>query len=145
MLAVLHAVAPRMPAVKPRYLMGVGTPEDIVEAVGLGVDMFDCVMPTRNARNGMLFTSWGSIQIKNSCYADDPSPIETSCGCYTCRRFSRAYLRHLFISRELLAYRLNTLHNLHFYLTLMEDIRTALTEQRFPAWRQDFHGRRESG
>jgi queuine tRNA-ribosyltransferase len=145
MLAVLHAVAPRMPAVKPRYLMGVGTPEDIVEAVALGVDMFDCVMPTRNARNGMLFTSWGSIQIKNSCYADDPSPIEASCGCYTCRRFSRAYLRHLFISRELLAYRLNTLHNLHFYLTLMEDIRMALTEQRFPAWRQDFHGRRESG
>ncbi|NSW87511.1 MAG: tRNA guanosine(34) transglycosylase Tgt [Syntrophobacteraceae bacterium] len=139
MLAVLETITPELPMDKPRYLMGVGTPEDLVEGVRLGVDMFDCVMPTRNARNGMLFTSTGSIQIKNSQYSDDPRPVEEGCSCYTCRRFSRAYLRHLFMSRELLAYRLNTLHNLHHYLDLMAQMRTAITERRFLEWRRAFY------
>jgi queuine tRNA-ribosyltransferase len=143
MLAIMETLIPLMPPESPRYLMGVGTPEDIVEGVRLGVDMFDCVMPTRNARNGMLFTSRGNIQIKNSCYADDDSPIEEGCTCYTCRRFSRAYLRHLFIARELLAYRLNTLHNLHYYLSLMFAMRAALEEGSFDAWRTGFYAGRE--
>lgn len=143
MLEVLEAVTPFFPDSKPRYLMGVGTPEDLVEGVRLGVDMFDCVMPTRNARNGMLFTSLGSIQIKNSCYADDPLPVEPGCACYTCRRFSRAYLRHLFLSKELLAYRLNTLHNLHYYLDLMSQMREAVEKGNFEAWRHGFYARRE--
>ena len=145
MLAVLETMTPLMPATRPRYLMGVGTPEDLVEGVRLGVDLFDCVMPTRNARNGMLFTSWGSIQIKNSAYADDGRPIEEGCGCYTCQRFSRAYLRHLFMARELLAYRLNTLHNLHYYLLLMAAMREALAEGRFEAWRAAFYAKRAEG
>jgi queuine tRNA-ribosyltransferase len=143
MLTVMETLIPLMPAHSPRYLMGVGTPEDIVEGVRLGVDMFDCVMPTRNARNGMLFTTRGSIQIKNSCYADDDAPIEDGCTCYTCRRFSRAYLRHLFMARELLAYRLNTLHNLHYYLGLMTAMQRALEEGGFEAWRRSFYAGRE--
>jgi queuine tRNA-ribosyltransferase len=145
MAAVLNAIVPQLPEDRPRYLMGVGTPEDLVESVRLGIDMFDCVMPTRNARNGKLFTSWGSIQIKNSKYADDDQPIEPGCTCYTCRRFSRAYLRHLFIARELLVYRLNTIHNLHYYLTLMEGMRKAIEEGRFETWRRDFYSAREEG
>jgi len=141
-LAVLDTVAALMPENRPRYLMGVGAPEDLVEGVRFGVDMFDCVMPTRNARNGMLFTSSGSIQIKNSSHADDAQPIEQGCTCYTCRRFSRGYLRHLFVSRELLAYRLNTIHNLHYYLTLMRNMRTAIEEGRFEEWRRDFYAGR---
>lgn len=144
MMAILEEVAPRLPSSAPRYLMGVGTPEDLVEGVRRGVDMFDCVMPTRNARNGMLFTSQGSVQIKNSCYADDPEPIESGCSCPTCRRFSRAYLRHLFMSRELLAYRLNTLHNLHFYLNLMGRMREAIRAGCFEAWAQDFLASRKA-
>jgi queuine tRNA-ribosyltransferase len=143
MLAVLESITPLMPSSRPRYLMGVGTPEDIVEGVRLGVDMFDCVMPTRNARNGMLFTSRGSIQIKNRCYADDEGPIEAECTCYSCQRFSRAYLRHLFIARELLAYRLNTLHNLHYYLTLMAAMRQAIEDGCFENWRKGFYAERE--
>lgn len=143
MLKVLETVTPVLPSLHPRYLMGVGTPEDLVEGVRWGVDMFDCVMPTRNARNGMLFTPRGSIQIKNSQYADDPSPIDPDCSCTTCRRFSRAYLRHLFMARELLAYRLNTIHNLHYYLTLMADMRKAIEDQRFWEWRRDFYRMRE--
>ncbi len=139
MLEVLETMAPRLPASHPRYLMGVGTPEDLVEGVRLGVDMFDCVMPTRNARNGMLFTSWGSIQIKNSGYAEDRNPIEPGCTCYTCRRFSRAYLRHLFMARELLAYRLNTIHNLHYYLNLMAGMRKAIEQGLFEEWRKEFY------
>ncbi|NLJ26864.1 tRNA guanosine(34) transglycosylase Tgt [Desulforhabdus amnigena] len=139
MLEVLETMAPRLPASHPRYLMGVGTPEDLVEGVRLGVDMFDCVMPTRNARNGMLFTSWGSIQIKNSGYAEDRNPIEPGCTCYTCRHFSRAYLRHLFMARELLAYRLNTIHNLHYYLNLMAGMRKAIEQGRFEEWRKEFY------
>ena len=142
MLAVLHGVTPLLPEDRPRYLMGVGTPEDLVEGVRLGVDMFDCVMPTRNARNGMLFTASGSMQIKNSRYADDPDPIEADCTCYTCRRFSRAYLRHLFLSKELLSYRLNTLHNLHHYLSLMAEMRIVIEEGRFESWRREFYERR---
>ncbi len=142
MLAVLEALTPELPESRPRYLMGVGTPEDLVEGVRLGVDMFDCVMPTRNARNGMLFTTRGSIQIKNSRYADDPHPIEEGCQCYTCQRFSRAYLRHLFLSRELLAYRLNTLHNLHYYLQLMADMRAAIEQNDFEPWRTRFYATR---
>ncbi len=138
-LAMLEAVAPRLPVDRPRYLMGVGAPEDLVEAVGLGIDMFDCVMPTRNARNGKLFTSWGSIQIKNSRHKEDERPIEPGCACYTCRRFSRAYLRHLFIARELLSYRLNTIHNLHYYLSLMARMRKAIEDRAFAAWRRQFH------
>jgi queuine tRNA-ribosyltransferase len=143
MLAILEGLTPQLPDDLPRYLMGVGTPEDLVEGVRLGVDMFDCVMPTRNGRNGMLFTSRGSIQIKNACYADDPDPIEPGCSCYTCRRFSRAYLRHLFLSHELLVYRLNTLHNLHYYLKLMADMRQAIEESRFEEWRRSFHAGRD--
>lgn len=145
MMTVLDDLTPRLPADRARYLMGVGTPEDLVEGVHRGVDMFDCVMPTRNARNGMLFTSRGSIQIKNARFADDPEPIDRDCECYTCRRFSRAYLRHLFISRELLAYRLNTLHNLHYYLNLMREMRRAIDRNRFDSWRKEFYSHRQSG
>lgn len=143
MLSVLETLAPALPEGAPRYVMGVGTPEDLVEGVRAGVDMFDCVMPTRNARNGMLFTSSGSIQIKNSRYADDPEPIEAGCTCYTCRRFSRAYLRHLFMAREILAYRLNTLHNLHYYLTLMAGMRDAIETGTFEEWCGRFYSLRD--
>ncbi|RLB36503.1 MAG: tRNA guanosine(34) transglycosylase Tgt, partial [Deltaproteobacteria bacterium] len=105
----------------------------------LGVDMFDCVMPTRNARNGTLFTSRGRLTIKNARFAEDKRPLDASCGCYTCRGFSRAYLRHLFMSRELLGYRLNTIHNLHYYATLMEDVRRAVREQRMEQFRKEFY------
>jgi queuine tRNA-ribosyltransferase len=144
MRAVLETATPQLPDLQPRYLMGVGTPEDLVEGVRLGVDMFDCVMPTRNARNGSLFTSRGILQIKNSRYAEDEEPIEEDCPCYTCRRFSRAYLRHLYVSRELLAYRLNTLHNLHYYLALMAQMRRAIEEDRFEAWRRSFYAQRQT-
>jgi queuine tRNA-ribosyltransferase len=143
MLHVLDRVVHRMPADKPRYLMGVGTPEDLVEAVRRGVDMFDCVMPTRNARNGMLFTKTGSINIKNAVHAEDRSPIDEECGCYVCRNYSRAYLRHLYRSGEILASRLNTWHNLHHYLSLMEEARRAITEDRFTPFREEFYAKRE--
>ncbi len=128
-----------LPEDKPVYLMGVGTPEDLVEAVMLGVDMFDCVMPTRNARNGTLFTSRGRLTIKNARYAEDSRPIDENCGCYTCSRFSRAYLRHLFIAKEILAYRLNTIHNLYYYLGLMAEIRQAISEDSLTAYRNEFY------
>ncbi|MEM4407435.1 MAG: tRNA guanosine(34) transglycosylase Tgt [Candidatus Caldarchaeum sp.] len=117
-----------LPASKPRYLMGVGTPEDIVAAVALGIDLFDCVLPTRNARNGTLFTSSGKVVIKNAQYATDPEPLDTGCGCYTCMNFSRAYIRHLYMSREILAPRLLTGHNLFYYASLMKEIRKAIIE-----------------
>lgn len=125
---VIAETVPHLPEDRPVYLMGVGTPEDIVGAVQLGVDMFDCVMPTRNARNGSLFTSKGRLTIKNARYARDERPVEEGCQCYTCTRFSRAYLRHLYLSREILAYRLNTIHNLYYYARLMEDIRAAIRD-----------------
>ncbi|MCU0697502.1 MAG: tRNA guanosine(34) transglycosylase Tgt [Myxococcaceae bacterium] len=133
--------APLLPKHKPRYLMGVGTPLDLVTCVGSGVDMFDCVMPTRNARNGFLFTSQGKLVIKHARYAKDERPLDPACGCYTCRTFSRAYLRHLFIAGELVAMRLNTLHNLHFYLSLMKDARSAIEQDRYADFMKSFLAR----
>jgi queuine tRNA-ribosyltransferase len=126
MRRILSHTAPRLPADAPRYLMGVGTPEDIVEAVASGIDMFDCVLPTRNARNGWLFTRFGEIKIRNARYRDDTRPLDESCGCYTCGHFSRAYLHHLQKVNEILGARLNTLHNLHFYQQLMRELRAAI-------------------
>jgi queuine tRNA-ribosyltransferase len=135
---VIRETVPLLPEDKPVYLMGVGKPEDILDAVASGVDMFDCVLPTRNARNGSLFTCKGPLAIKNACYAEDDRPLEENCGCYTCSRFSRAYLRHLFMAKELLAYRLNTIHNLYYYMKFMEEIRGAIREGRFADYRNDF-------
>jgi len=123
---ILAYVAPKLPADKPRYLMGMGTPEDLIEAVGAGVDMFDCVLPTRNARNGWLFTRFGDIRIRNARYRDDTTPLDEKCGCHTCRHFSRAYLYHLQKTNEILGARLNTLHNLHYYQELMRELRAAI-------------------
>lgn len=138
MARVIAETAPLLPSDRPRYLMGVGTPLDIWEAVRNGIDMFDCVLPTRNARNGMLFTRRGRMVIKNARYADDPLPIEPGCSCYTCRHYSRAYLRHLYLAEEILAMRLNTLHNLHFYLDFMSEIRRAIGEDRLEALGRDW-------
>jgi len=138
MYAITEATARRLPADQPRYLMGAGTPEDLVECVARGIDMFDCVMPTRNARNGQLFTSQGRINIKNARYADDESPVDPACGCYTCRRHSRAYLRHLYMAGEITASTLNTLHNLSFYLDTMRRIRDAIAFRTFETFRQEF-------
>ena len=131
MLAVLDDLTPRMPAAAPRYLMGVGTPWDIVEAVARGVDMFDCVLPTRNARNGHLFTSRGVIRIRNARFRDDPEPLDPACDCYTCSHFSRAYLHHLDRCNEMLGAHLHTLHNLHYYLGLMAGLRAAIDSGTF--------------
>ncbi|VUZ84213.1 queuine tRNA-ribosyltransferase [Candidatus Methylomirabilis lanthanidiphila] len=131
-------VTPLLPADRPRYLMGVGTPEDLVENVMRGVDMFDCVMPTRHGRTGSLFTSLGRINIKGAVYASDERPPDLDCDCYTCRHFSRAYLRHLFMAGEILGLRLNTLHNLHFYVTLMRQIRQAIEDGSLAAFRTRF-------
>jgi len=129
--------APLLPAAKPRYLMGVGTPEDILAGVAAGIDLFDCVLPTRCARNGLLFTSRGKLVIRNAAWADDPRPVDEACGCYGCRTFSRAYLRHLFHCGEILGLRLNTLHNLHHYLDLMAGARAAIAEGRLAAFRKE--------
>jgi len=123
---VLAYVAPKLPAEKPRYLMGMGTPEDLIEAVSAGIDLFDCVLPTRNARNGWLFTRFGDIRIRNARYRDDTAPLDGSCACHTCRNFSRAYLYHLQKTNEILGARLNTLHNLHYYQELMRELRAAI-------------------
>jgi queuine tRNA-ribosyltransferase len=131
--AMTGTSASELPEDRPRYLMGVGTPLDILESVALGVDLFDCVLPTRNARNGTLFTSAGRIAIKNARYAADDSPLDPECRCYTCAHFSRAYLRHLFVAREMTSATLNTIHNLHFYVELMSRIRRAIEEDRFAA------------
>ena len=139
MYKVVEAVAPLLPADRPRYLMGVGTPLDLVEAVARGIDMFDCVLPTRNARNGQLLTSQGPINIKNAQFAEDDGPADPACGCYTCRHFSRAYLRHLYVSGEMTGGTLNTLHNLTFYLDTMRGIREAIAFGVFEKFRQDFH------
>jgi queuine tRNA-ribosyltransferase len=141
---MLDASVHLLPDSHPKYLMGVGTPEDLVEGVYRGVDMFDCVMPTRNARNGMLFTSQGRVVIKNSRYREDQRPVDEQCTCYTCRHYSRAYLRHLFQCREILAYQLNSIHNLHYYCTLMADMRQAIREERFVDFRRNFYVQRES-
>jgi queuine tRNA-ribosyltransferase len=130
MLDVLEWTTPLLPENTPRYLMGVGTPEDMINAVMLGVDFFDCVLPTRNARNGTLFTSSGKISIKQAQYAEDPRPVDETCGCYTCRHYSRAYLRHLYLSKEILSSRLNTLHNLYYYMKSLAGIRDAIQRGR---------------
>ena len=131
-------LAPLMPRERPRYLMGVGAPSDLVECVTHGIDMFDCVMPTRNARNGMLFTNGGKIAIRNARYRDDNAPLDRECDCYTCQHYSRAYLRHLFIAREILAIVLNTIHNVRYFMTLMERIRQAIHENRYEEFRRRF-------
>ena len=136
--ATLEAICPQLPEDQPRYLMGVGKPEDIVEAVARGIDMFDCVMPTRNARNGHLFTSQGVVKIRNAGHQADTSPLDPACTCYTCRNYSRAYLRHLDRCNEILGARLNTIHNLHYYLGLMGRIRAALDSGRFDRFVADF-------
>jgi queuine tRNA-ribosyltransferase len=130
---VVAHIVPRLPADRPRYLMGMGTPEDIVEAVGAGIDMFDCVLPTRNARNGWLFTRSGDLKIRNARYRDDTSPLDERCGCATCRNFTRAYLHHLQKTNEMLGARLNTLHNLHYYQALMRELRAAIEAGEFAA------------
>ncbi|MGW8287768.1 MAG: tRNA guanosine(34) transglycosylase Tgt [Desulfobulbales bacterium] len=143
MLEITEHTARLLPQEYPIYLMGVGTPEDLVESVYRGVDMFDCVMPTRNARNGMLFTSRGRVVIKNSRYNNDPRPPDESCGCYTCRNYSRAYLRHLYMSREILAYHLNTIHNLYYFVGLMRSMRKAIEDDTFLQFRNNFYALQE--
>jgi queuine tRNA-ribosyltransferase len=145
MLRVLEHLGPRLPADKPHYLMGVGTPEDLVAGVASGVDMFDCVMPTRNARNGWLFTRFGDIKIKNARYKEEDRPLDETCECYTCRNFSRAYLYHLHRAGEILGARLNTIHNLHYYLQLMREMRAAIDDGRFQAFTVQFQADRARG
>ncbi len=137
-LQVLDAIGPEMPPDHPHYLMGVGTPRDLVQAVGRGIDMFDCVMPTRNARNGHLFTSQGVVKIRNAQYKDDGQVLDPACDCYTCANYSRAYLHHLDRCNEILGSRLNTIHNLRYYQTLMQQIRTAIEQDRYTAFAEDF-------
>lgn len=143
MYDMVEATVPCMAEDRPRYLMGVGTPEDLVENVDRGIDMFDCVMPTRNARNGSLFTSSGKLVIKNSRYERDELPLDEKCSCYTCRNFSRAYLRHLFMAKEILSSTLNTLHNLHYYLNLMREIRASIEENSFTQYKKEFYALRK--
>ncbi|MBX3591331.1 MAG: tRNA guanosine(34) transglycosylase Tgt [Burkholderiaceae bacterium] len=145
MMRVLDHTAPRLPASRPRYLMGVGTPEDLVAGVAAGIDMFDCVMPTRNARNGWLFTRFGDLKLRNARYRDDERPIDASCGCYACRHFSRAYLHHLQKVNEILGARLATIHNLHFYLSLMAQMRVAIEDGEFDAFARRFAADRARG
>jgi queuine tRNA-ribosyltransferase len=135
-------VGARLPADKPRYLMGVGTPEDIVAAVKNGIDMFDCVLPTRNARNGWLYTRFGDVKIRNARHRFDPGPLDASCACYTCRNFSRSYLHHLQRTNEILGARLNTIHNLHYYVTLLSELREAIAAGRLAAFAQAFESER---
>ena len=145
MLAIVEHCARQMPKNTPRYLMGVGTPEDIVQAVVQGIDMFDCVMPTRNARNGHLFTSKGILRLRNSRYRDDTRPLDESCDCYTCQRFSRSYLHHLDKSKEILSSQLNTIHNLHFYQRLMSGLRGAIEQGRLSHFVREFFAGRDEG
>lgn len=145
MQRILAHVGPRLPADKPHYLMGVGTPEDLVEGVANGIDMFDCVMPTRNARNGWLFTRYGDLKIRNARHKDEDKPLDESCGCHACRNFSRAYLHHLHRAGEILGARLNTIHNLHYYLQLMREMRTAIDAGSFEQFRARFAADRARG
>lgn len=139
MFRIVERLAPQMPAERPRYLMGAGTPEDLVEAVRRGMDMFDCVLPTRNARNGWLYTGEGDLKLRNSRYAQDLAPVDPACGCYTCRHYSRAYLRHLQQSNEILGARLATVHNLYYYQALMRSLRAAIAEKRLDDFVQKFY------
>jgi queuine tRNA-ribosyltransferase len=143
MYEVMDFCSPLLPEEKPRYVMGIGRPEDLIEGVYHGFDMFDCVMPTRNARNGSLFTSFGKLNIRNACHAEDPGPVDPECGCYVCRNYSRAYLRHLFRAGEILAARLATYHNLYYYLSLMSKARAAIAAGRFAEFRRDFYAARK--
>jgi queuine tRNA-ribosyltransferase len=145
MMRVLAHIGPRLPADKPHYLMGVGTPEDLVAGVANGIDMFDCVMPTRNARNGWLFTRFGDLKIKNARYKEDMQPLDETCDCYACRHFSRAYLHHLHRTGEILGARLNTIHNLHYYLQLMREMRAAIEAGRFQVYVVQFQSERSRG
>ena len=145
MQRILAHTGPRLPTDKPRSLMGVGTPEDLVDGVAHGLDMFDCVMPTRNARNGWLFTRFGDIKIKNARHKNEQIPLDETCSCYTCQNFSRAYLHHLHRCGEILGAQLNTIHNLHFYLLLMDDMRSAIETGGFSAFRQRFADERARG
>jgi queuine tRNA-ribosyltransferase len=138
MIEMADFTLPMLPDAKPKYVMGVGTPGDIVSLVSFGADMFDCVLPTRNARNGQMFTSTGTINISNARFKNDVDPIESECTCYTCRNYSRAYLRHLYLSKELLAYRLNTIHNVHFYMNLVRKLRTSICQGRFEEFKKEF-------
>lgn len=142
MKRILAHTAPKLPQDKPRYLMGVGTPEDLVNAVSQGIDMFDCVMPTRNARNGWLFTQFGDVKIKNATYKKDMQPLDADCACYTCQNFTRAYLHHLYKVGEILGARLNTIHNLHYYQVLMQDMRDAIENNAFEAFKVSFSKKR---
>ncbi len=141
---ILESTVPRLPTDRPRYLMGVGKPEDIVEGVIRGIDMFDCVIPTRNARNGFLFTKFGTVKIRNSQYQHDTNPLDATCGCYTCQHYSRAYLRHLDKCGEILGARLNTIHNLYYYQELMRGIRSALEQGEFDAFVRNFYALRQT-
>ena len=145
MQRILRHTGPKLPAQKPHYLVGVGTPEDLVEGVANGIDMFDCVLPTRNARNGWLFTRYGDLKLRNARHKDEDLPIDESCSCVTCRHFSRAYLHHLHRAGEILGARLNTLHNLHYYLQLMREIRASIDAGRFQAFRAQFAADRARG
>ena len=145
MLRILQHITHKLPENAPRYLMGVGTPEDLVDGVANGVDMFDCVMPSRNARNGWLFTRFGDIKIRNARYKDDTRPLDPSCHCHTCSHFSRAYLHHMQKANEITGARLNTLHNLHYYLNLMQEMRTALENGTFAQWKEQFAKDRARG
>ena len=143
MMEMAAHTLPRLPDNRPRYIMGVGTPEDLVELVALGADMFDCVMPTRNARNGQLFTQRGTLNICNARYRQDEQPPDPSCSCYTCRHYSLAYLRHLYTAREILAYRLNTIHNIHYYVNLVKEMRTAILDDTFDRFKKAFYSKRQ--
>ena len=143
MLEMAGHTLPLLPTDAPRYVMGVGTPADLVDMIAMGADMFDCVMPTRNARNGQLFTRKGTLNISNARYRGETDPIEPGCECYTCRNYSRAYLRHLYHAKEILAHRLTTIHNLHFYLNLVKQVRMAILEGTFAQFRRDFHSQYE--
>jgi queuine tRNA-ribosyltransferase len=145
MLRVLARLAPSMPSDRPRYLMGVGTPEDLVAGVMAGIDMFDCVLPTRNARNGWLYTRFGDLKIRNARYRDDTMPLDSTCDCYACREFTRGYLHHLQRANEILGARLATIHNLHYYMTLMAEMRDAIAGDQLPAFVASFHAARARG
>lgn len=145
MQRILHYISSKLPFHRPRYLMGVGTPEDIIYGVSCGIDMFDCVMPTRNARNGLLFTSYGNLKIRNSRYRDDNKPIDNDCKCYTCKNFSRSYLNHLQKTNEISGARLNTIHNLYFYINMMQEIRDAIRNNKFQEWNKNFLNKRNIG
>jgi queuine tRNA-ribosyltransferase len=142
---ILNFTAPKLPEHMPHYLMGVGTPEDLMLGVSLGIDMFDCVMPTRNARNGWLFTRFGDLKLRNAGYKDDDRPVDPTCACYTCQNFTRSYLNHLQKANEILGSQLNTIHNLSYYLQLMTEVREALSKDRFSAYREEFRSNRQRG